>query len=302
MPLPRPAELARRSAELLQAAGRALLPHRCLVCQAPGAAGLDRCAACAADLPWNDPACARCGLPLPVAEPACGACLRRAPPFDGCIATFRYEPPLDRLLPRLKYHGDLAAGALAAALMLQRLQAISAAHPSPRATAATHAIPRAMPAAHAMSAEHAVTQAVSVEHVATQAMSAEHAAMQAVSLQHAAPQALVPVPLHTARLGRRGYNQALELARPLARAFAIPVLPELMHRIRATTAQTELGADARRSNVRGAFAVTAGVAVPAHVVLVDDTMTTGATIAECARALRSAGCTRIDVWVAARAP
>lgn len=246
MPLPRPAELARRSAALLQAAGRALLPLRCLVCQAPGAAGLDLCAACAADLPWNDPACARCGLPLPVAEPACGACLRRAPPFDACLATFRYGPPLDRLLPRLKYHGDLAAGALVAALMLQRLQAVSAAH--------------------------------------------------------ALPEALVPVPLHPARLGRRGYNQALELARPLARAFAIPVQPELLRRTRATAAQTELGADARRSNVRGAFAASAGVMVPAHVALVDDTMTTGATVAECARALRAAGCTRVDVWVAARAP
>ena len=266
MPLSRPTGLARRSAVWLQSAGRALLPLRCLVCQAPGAAGLDLCAACAADLPWNDPACARCGLPLPIAAPACGACLRRPPAFDACFATFRYAPPLDRLLPRLKYHGDLAAGALVAALMLQRLQAMADVGAAEQPLAAQPSRPHRLPALHTL------------------------------------PQALVPVPLHPARLGRRGYNQALELARPLARALAIPVLPDLLHRTRATAAQTELGAEARRGNVRGAFAAGIDGPVPAHVALVDDTMTTGATVADCARALRAAGCTRIDVWVAARAP
>ena len=116
------------------------------------------------------------------------------------------------------------------------------------------------------------------------------------------PAALVPVPLHASRLRRRGYNQALELARPLGRALDLPVLPAALLRIRATAAQTELDRAARRRNVRGAFAVARAVALPAHVAVLDDVLTTGATVAECARVLKRAGVERVDVWALARAP
>lgn len=116
------------------------------------------------------------------------------------------------------------------------------------------------------------------------------------------PAALVPVPLHATRLRARGYDQALELARPLARALEIPLLDEALARQRETAPQSELDAVARRRNLRGAFALRAGAAVPAHVALVDDVMTTGATLHAAARALRRAGVTRVDAWVCARAP
>ena len=116
------------------------------------------------------------------------------------------------------------------------------------------------------------------------------------------PDALVPVPLHAARLRERGYNQALELARPLARALGIPLRIDLLERQRATAAQTDLDAAARRRNVRGAFGVAATAAVPAHIALVDDVMTTGTTLRECAKTLLRAGVARVDVWVIARAP
>src|SRR6185312_6822717 len=67
------------------------------------------------------------------------------------------------------------------------------------------------------------------------------------------PKALVPVPLHRTRLRRRGYNQALELAKPLAKHFAVTLLHDALRRTRATDAQTELTAVQRRRNVRGAF-------------------------------------------------
>jgi ComF family protein len=116
------------------------------------------------------------------------------------------------------------------------------------------------------------------------------------------PELIVPMPLHRQRLRERGYNQALELARPLARALQVPLRPAWLLRERGTAAQTELGAAARRRNVRRAFATRAGVAWPEHVALLDDVMTTGATLAECARTLRRAGVKRIDVWALARAP
>ena len=116
------------------------------------------------------------------------------------------------------------------------------------------------------------------------------------------PALILPVPLHRARLRERGYNQARELARPLGRALGVPVRHDWLLRPRATAAQTELDARSRRRNVRGAFAVREGVMLPAHVALVDDVMTTGATLAECARVLKRAGAQRVDVWALARAP
>ncbi|MCG8275157.1 ComF family protein [Stenotrophomonas sp. NLF4-10] len=113
------------------------------------------------------------------------------------------------------------------------------------------------------------------------------------------PQALVPVPLHRSRLRQRGYDQALELARPLARHLQLPLLAGL-RRVRATAAQSELDAATRRRNLRAAF-VAAGP-LPPHVALVDDVMTTGATLHAAARALRRAGVTRVDAWVCARVP
>lgn len=113
------------------------------------------------------------------------------------------------------------------------------------------------------------------------------------------PQAIVPVPLHLSRLRQRGYDQAWELARPLARALQLPLCRGL-HRQRPTPPQSELDASERKRNLRGAF-----IAVgqpPAHVVLLDDVMTTGATLQAAALTLRRAGVQRVDAWVCARVP
>ena len=116
------------------------------------------------------------------------------------------------------------------------------------------------------------------------------------------PELLLPVPLHRARLRRRGYNQALELAKPLACHLGVPLRHDVLQRLRSTDAQTELDAAARRRNVRGAFTVREGIALPPHVAVLDDVMTTGATLAECSRVLKRAGVRRVDVWALARAP
>jgi ComF family protein len=241
---------------------------RCQGCGERGASGRDLCAACDAALPRIRRACATCGLPLPPEEAAaagatgpapaegtapeagrlrlrCAACRCAPPPLGRVVAPFLYAPPLDRWLPRFKFHQDLAAGRLLSQLML----------------AACAEAPR--------------------------------------------PEALLPVPLHRARLRARGYDQALELARPLARALALPLRRDLLLRVRATSAQSELAAPERRRNLRGAFALapgTAARALPAHVALVDDVMTTGATLHAAAQALRDAGVARVDAWTCARTP
>ncbi|HET8942469.1 MAG TPA: ComF family protein [Rudaea sp.] len=116
------------------------------------------------------------------------------------------------------------------------------------------------------------------------------------------PQVLIPVPLHNTRLRERGYNQALELARPLAREFGIALSHNALMRIRSTPAQSNLDAQTRRRNLRGAFALAEAADLPPHVAVIDDVMTTGSTLRECSRTLRRAGVARVDVWALARAP
>jgi ComF family protein len=115
----------------------------------------------------------------------------------------------------------------------------------------------------------------------------------------AVPEAVVPVPLAPARERERGFNQAALIAERLARALRAPLRPGWLVRVRPTAPQSDLGANERRLNVRGAF-LAAPAAAGRHVVVVDDVMTTGATVAECARALRAAGAQRIGVLTVAR--
>ena len=116
------------------------------------------------------------------------------------------------------------------------------------------------------------------------------------------PDVIMPIPLHPSRLRRRGYNQALEIARPLARALALPLDYRTLRRVRATTAQSDLPIAERIRNVRGAFAVRAGARLDGlKIALVDDVMTTGSTAQAAAQTLRAAGAEEVRVWVVARA-
>jgi len=116
--------------------------------------------------------------------------------------------------------------------------------------------------------------------------------------------ALVPVPLAAARFRERGYNQSELLARALARRWAIPVWPECIERVKRTESQTRLTPGERRRNVCGAFrAVPDAVSFRgAHLVLVDDVVTTGATLNECATALHAAGARIVSYVTFGRAP
>ncbi len=114
------------------------------------------------------------------------------------------------------------------------------------------------------------------------------------------PQLLVPVPLHPQRLGERGFNQAMELARLLGRRFALPVNPRLCHRVRHTPPQTGLARKERLRNLKGAFAVQSVQGIR-HLALIDDVVTTGTTLNTLAQAFLASGVERVDFWAVARA-
>jgi ComF family protein len=177
---------------------------------------------------------------MPRAE-SCGRCLRHPPAFDAALAAFEYRFPLDRVVLRFKFAGDLAAG---------RWLASQLAHATREATA---------------------------------------------------PDLFVVPPSDASRLRARGFNPALEIARVLGAERGVRVDPWIVARVRATAPQPGLGGRARRANLRGAFACRRALD-GAHVVIVDDVMTTGATVDALACALKSAGARRVDAWVVARTP
>ncbi|MDA8416171.1 MAG: phosphoribosyltransferase family protein [Betaproteobacteria bacterium] len=113
------------------------------------------------------------------------------------------------------------------------------------------------------------------------------------------PDCVMPVPLSRHRWRERGYNQARELAKPLAHILACPVV-EGLERTRHTCPQASLPRQARQTNVAGAFRVIRPVA-GLRVALVDDVLTTGATVTAAALALREAGVGGLQIWVLAQA-
>lgn len=220
-----------------------LYPAHCALCGGLGSRGLDLCQACFDELPWNRHACPRCAAPLPPDADVdlCGACLKQAPSWDEAKSPLAYAYPVDKLVQRFKFEGDLAAGRLLGELLADFLAAGGE-----------------------------------------------------------KPDCIVPVPLHPSRLKERGFNQAVELARPLSKRLKIKVRLDLCARMRATEVQSKLDSKERHKNLKGAFSVTGNVQ-GRHVALLDDVITTGVTVETLAREFRDAGAARVSVWSASRA-
>lgn len=216
-----------------------LTPPTCLLCGAASTAG-PLCPGCRADLPWHrTPACPQCALPTPDGR-LCGACLKHPPAFERTHAALTYRFPADRMIPRLKYHGQLALAPL-----LGRCLA-DAVVDAPR------------------------------------------------------PDRVVAMPLHRARIRERGFNHATEIARSVVRPLGLPLDLDSCRRVRDTPPQMGLKHDARRRNLRGAFACSENLAGQ-RIAIVDDVMTTGTSLNELAAVLRRAGAAEVDCWVVARA-
>ena len=115
------------------------------------------------------------------------------------------------------------------------------------------------------------------------------------------PDCLLPVSLHKSRLRQRGFNQSIEISRVLAKKLAIPIEHTAVIRQRSTVVQTGLNARQRQKNIKGAFSVVRRLDYQ-HVLIIDDVMTTGATVNELAKVLKKNGVERVGVLSIARAP
>lgn len=114
------------------------------------------------------------------------------------------------------------------------------------------------------------------------------------------PEMIIPIPLHKKRIRERGFNQALEIARPIAQKLAIPISIDTVQRSKYTQAQSLLTATERRNNLQHSFILTKPIGVK-HIVLLDDVVTTGTTVYELAALLKKSGVEKVGVWAVARA-
>jgi ComF family protein len=193
------------------------------------------------DEPWGLDLCRHCDEACPRWTPA-------PLPFDAAFCLFLYQHPVDLMVTRLKFQGDLAFARVLGTMFARAF----------------------------------------------------------IATGGTLPDCIIPLPLHRSRLRERGFCQTTEIARHIGNRLradgrALPVREDLLHRRRATRAQSGLSAAERADNLRDAFVAKHGSRMPRHVALLDDVLTTGHTATAAVEALRAAGVARIQVWCCARA-
>ena len=253
---------------LTRAALDFLFPAPCAGCGRDGGVICPSCAGRLTSL--TAPYCRICAAPG--AGGICAECQNFPRGFDSLRAPYRFEGLIRNAIHRLKYNGEKTAAKPLAALMSQYLQSNPA-----NADAAT---------ADAPTADAAIADALTADAAIANALTAD---------------ALIPVPLHSRRLRRRGYNQSALLAREIGRNLNLPLQENLLIRVKNPQPQAQTPSpQQRRSNVSGNFACPADAASGLTALLIDDVATTASTLSECAAALKTAGATRVHALVLAR--
>jgi ComF family protein len=241
---------------------RHLLPGACLLCDQPlpPTAEVDLCGYCLDSLPWNHTGCRRCAHPL---DPGSG------PPGDELCADCRAKPPpYHRALAPLRYQSPVSGWIVR---LKNRLGMVEG---------------RAL----GMLLADAVEAAYRADTAPTRQAG-----------RTGLPDAVIPVPLTRLRLARRGHNQALTLAMPVARRLGLPLWRRAVLRVRGGRRQRRLGRSDRLENPADAFNCRRHWPAPGPcLAVVDDVLTTGATVAAVSRALLDAGAAEVHVWCAAR--
>lgn len=236
-------------------------PQQCLCCKTPATWTLALCEACEADLPWQPPSCSRCGLWQPEDMADKRMVNAHTQPFI-CMNCQHTPPAFDHCTSVFAYEAPVST-------MIKRFK------------------------------EHAGFKEARCLGYLLQAAFRQHYAEQ----ERAPPAYLLPVPLHAGRLRKRGFNQSAILANTLSARSGIPVLHHACHRRASARAQRGLNATERRENMRSVFVTGHQIAKirQQHVAIIDDVVTTTATVSAMSEVLRLHDAAKIDVWCIARA-
>jgi len=247
---------------VLSTASRQLgLPQQCLCCKAPAMHTPALCEACEADLPWQPASCSRCGLWQAEQITRSRMVNDYIQPFI-CMNCQHIPPAFDRCTSVFAYEAPIST-------MIKRFK------------------------------EHAGFKEARCLGYLLQSAFRQHYAEQEI----APPAFLLPVPLHSGRLRKRGFNQSAILANTLSKRCGIPVLHHVCQRRASVHAQRGLNASARHENMRHVFMAGREIAQISqqHVAIIDDVVTTTATVSAMSEVLRSRGAAKIDIWCIARA-
>jgi ComF family protein len=260
-----------------------LFPGRCILCQARTARALDLCLHCETDLPVIPFPCRRCGQQTPQRAAAglpndtqvCGQCLIKPPPYARSFSAFAYTQPINQLIAEFKNRRQLVVGRVLAMVLARRYfdqfherSPITPSNLEPRETS----------------------------------LSAPLAAfIKAVPDNRPLPNLLIPIPLHPKRMQYRGFNQAHEIADAISGLTGIAMDNQLCQRITESPPQKGLSAAARQRNIKQAFQLTRKLHGE-RLALVDDVLTTGATVSELTRLALNAGADSVEIITLARTP
>ena len=269
-------------------------PRRCPVCDRPvNPAGALICPECEKLLKRTEgPVCRRCGKPLrsPLSVPMhlCHDCRMHPHVYERGCAVFTYHSVAGSLF-RFKYKGRQEYGAYFGRCMAEKL-AEFAAGPGSRIYRESFA---GMPS----DGKSTAGQNMAGQNMARQNMARQNSAKK-ISPQipvrgSARPDFLVPVPVSEDRLRKRGYNQALILAREISRLTGIPVREDVLGRVTDTLPMKNMTPEERQNNLKRAFQSFGNDVSLNSIMLIDDIYTTGATIDACAHALSQKGAERV---------
>lgn len=268
--------IARFAENLFMRMACLLTPPVCMACQctfAPRGTGHSLCTACTAAAFTPQARCVQCGLRIGPRLQAfgwtrCRHC-RAQPTATRTWVAADYLPPFDSLPKALKFQGQQAlAKDMGAALARNYL----------------------------LASEREQTRCNT--NLQPSGTGNHETAMEPIPTP---PDCFIPVPVSPGRLRERGYNQALLIARSLGQHLAVQIKPAALLKLQDTGRQADLSASQRQDNLAGAFTCQTDV-YGLHVGLVDDVMTTGATLAACEQTLMDAGTAQVSRWVAFRTP
>ena len=258
-----------------------LFKQNCLLCQSPDGGDLGLCLSCQNQLPWhNKPHCPQCGL-LSFNSQLCGHCLKSPPSFDITKALFTYNFPLDSLLQRYKYGSLLSLGKSFATLMTRNMLLND-------------------------DQNNALNKALNKQTDLN------------LLCKNSAIDLIMPMPMHPKRLQVRGFNQALEISKIISKKLNIPLDYSTLVRNKFTPPQASLTLKERVKSIRGVFSVREllnnqpqALSIKSlnlkssnlkglRIALIDDVMTTGASLNELAKTVKKAGASHVECWVLAR--